>query len=314
MKLVSIIIPVYNVSKYLNECLDSIVRQTYKNLEILLIDDGSTDDSGVICDNYSKEYSNIKVFHLKNSGVSAARNYGIEQASGDYLTFVDSDDVIDETMIEKLVNCMGLYDIQLAVCSYSYMYKDFMIDNHLSKIGFLSNEQTKRELFLNTSIRGFSVNKIFITNIIKKNNLKFDSKIKICEDLLFVFDYVSHIENVYVFDESLYYYRMRMSSASNGISEKDLTVFDAILRMNEIDNKVYNYMDDFYTYLYFKYYKLIRKKDIFKSLKKIPFKKLLTDKKISRKTKLYALTYLIFPDFIRGLLKGLKQRKYNYFE
>lgn len=314
MKLVSVIIPVYNIKRYLSECLESVVHQTYKNIEIILIDDGSTDGSGEICDDYDKKYSNIKVFHLKNSGVSAARNYGINQANGDYLTFVDSDDVIDKNMIEKLVNCMELYDIQLAVCSYSYMYKDYIIDAHLSKVGFLSREQVKNELFLTNSIRGFSVNKIFVTDIIKNNNLKFDSKIKICEDLLFVFNYVSYIANAYIFDDSLYYYRMRISSASNYITKRDLTVFDAIVRMNEIDDKVYDYMNDFYTYLYFKYYKLIRKKDIFKSLKKISLKNLLTDKKISKKTKLYALTYLIFPDFVRSILRNLKQKKYNYFE
>ena len=100
MDLVSVIIPVYNVEIYLRECLQSVIGQTYKNLEILLIDDGATDNSGKICDEIAKEDQRIKVFHRENEGVSAARNFGIEQASGGWIFFVDSDDLLMQNTIE----------------------------------------------------------------------------------------------------------------------------------------------------------------------------------------------------------------------
>ena len=101
--MVSIIVPIYNSEKYLHACLDSIVSQTYKNIEIILVNDGSIDKSGVICDEYSRKYNNIKVFHKENGGVSSARNLGIDNATGQYLAFVDPDDYIDANMYEILV-------------------------------------------------------------------------------------------------------------------------------------------------------------------------------------------------------------------
>ena len=101
-ELISIIVPVYNVEKYLKKCIDSILNQTYSNIEILLIDDGSTDNSGIICDNFKKRDSRIKVVHKKNSGVSSTRNYGLDLATGKYISFVDSDDFVECDFIENL--------------------------------------------------------------------------------------------------------------------------------------------------------------------------------------------------------------------
>ena len=99
---VSVIIPVYNVEKYLEECIDSVLAQTYQNIEIILVDDGSTDSSGLICDRYAEKNTNISVIHQKNSGLSAARNSGLNKANGDYIYFLDSDDYISADAIEKL--------------------------------------------------------------------------------------------------------------------------------------------------------------------------------------------------------------------
>ena len=102
--LVSVIVPVFNVEKFLEKCVSSITNQTYKNLEILLVDDGSTDNSGTICDNFSKNDNRLKVFHKKNGGLSDARNYGIERATGSYIMFIDSDDWIENDTIELLLD------------------------------------------------------------------------------------------------------------------------------------------------------------------------------------------------------------------
>ena len=103
---VSVVVPVYNVEKYLSRCLDSIINQTYRNLEILLVDDGSTDKSGEICDYYALKDNRIKIFHKNNGGVSSARNYALERMSGDYVTFVDSDDTLSIDAVKKLSSLM----------------------------------------------------------------------------------------------------------------------------------------------------------------------------------------------------------------
>ncbi len=117
--LISVVIPVYNVQEYLSECIDCILKQTYKNLEIILVDDGSTDDCGVICDDYAENDERILVIHKENGGLSSARNAGIEVASGVYIGFIDSDDGIDLRMFEILENCFEQDpEIDIAVCGY----------------------------------------------------------------------------------------------------------------------------------------------------------------------------------------------------
>ena len=114
--LISVVVPVYNVEKYLNKCLDSIIGQTYRNLEIILVDDGSTDDSGAICDVYREKDSRVRVVHQKNQGLSGARNTGINIANGDLLGFVDSDDYIVENMYERLLEILLENDAQISIC------------------------------------------------------------------------------------------------------------------------------------------------------------------------------------------------------
>ena len=119
---VSVIVPVYNVEKYLKRCLDSIIDQTYSNIEIILIDDGSTDNSGTICDRYTKNDKRIIVIHKENGGLSSARNAGIEIATGKYLCFIDSDDYIENDMIEYLYCGIKKYDVDIATCGFSNIY------------------------------------------------------------------------------------------------------------------------------------------------------------------------------------------------
>ena len=116
MQKISIIVPVYNVEKYLHQCVDSIISQTYTNTEIILVDDGSPDNCGKICDEYAQKDNRIKVIHKPNGGLSEARNFGIEVATGDWLMFIDSDDYIENNMIEKLYNIAVQEDAQIALC------------------------------------------------------------------------------------------------------------------------------------------------------------------------------------------------------
>ena len=117
-QLISVIVPIYNVENYLRKCLDSILEQTFHNLEILLVNDGSTDGSGQICQEYVEKDNRIRYFEKENGGLSDARNYGIEQAQGEYLTFVDSDDWVTETYIEELYSKLQYYNADISICNY----------------------------------------------------------------------------------------------------------------------------------------------------------------------------------------------------
>ena len=122
--LISVIIPVYNVEKYLRRCLDSVIAQTYQNLEIICVDDGSIDDSGKICDQYAVRDARIKVIHQENQGLSAARNRGLDAAEGEYIAFVDSDDYILEDMYKKMLDKLLDYSVDLCVCQWQYEFSD----------------------------------------------------------------------------------------------------------------------------------------------------------------------------------------------
>lgn len=122
--LISVIIPVYNVEKHLHRCLDSVIAQTYQNLEIICVDDGSVDESGKICDQYAVRDARIKVIHQENQGLSAARNRGLDAADGEYIAFVDSDDYILEDMYKKMLDMLLNYNVDLCVCQWQYEFSD----------------------------------------------------------------------------------------------------------------------------------------------------------------------------------------------
>ena len=123
MKLLSVVVPVYNVEKFLKRCVDSIIAQSYRNLEIILVDDGATDSSGAICDEFQTKDARIKVIHQKNGGLSAARNAGLRAAVGEYLAFVDADDYIAEDMYSAMIEALEKYDLDIIICS-SYRDKN----------------------------------------------------------------------------------------------------------------------------------------------------------------------------------------------
>ena len=149
-KLISIIVPVYNSEKYLEKCISSILNQTYKNIEIIIVDDGSKDKSVEICDNFSKNNKNIKVFHKKNEGVSIARNYGISKAKGDYILFIDSDDTIAKEMIYSLYNNLVDNDADISMCNI------IRIDEN----GEYVDEFNKKELDKNPTITVMNISVI----------------------------------------------------------------------------------------------------------------------------------------------------------
>lgn len=206
--LVSIIVPVYNVEKYLRECIDSIVGQSFTDWELLLIDDGSPDNSGAICDEYTAVDKRIHVFHKTNGGVSSARNMGIKRATGKWLTFIDADDVVNTTFIEGLLKPTfsdDEIDFVQGGCSNYQNGKIISIEQHYDN--YISNNK----YYVFENFRGLIVSKLFcLENVRQWSNcleLQFDSQMKIAEDMAFTLDYLLTISKYAFVSEVGYYYR-----------------------------------------------------------------------------------------------------------
>ena len=196
--LVSIVVPIYNTAKYLLACLDSIINQTYQNLEIILVDDGSTDDSYQIAKDYAKNDPRIKLIHQKNAGQSAARNHGIERATGEYIGFIDSDDLVAKDFVEQLLLSFNQQNTSLSVCGIHYkrLKQKSASDVYINPIRQKhKTESYKAYILYLLAIDGrmySSVNKLYKTNIVKK--ISFDQSLNFAEDTKFVLDYLSYTE------------------------------------------------------------------------------------------------------------------------
>ena len=211
-KLITIIIPIYNVEKYLSKCIESVINQTYKNLEIILIDDGSTDSSGIICNQYSKKDSRIKLIHIKNSGVSNARNVGLDNASGDWIVFVDSDDWLEFNFCERLYEIvMNDPSIDIVCSGYKRIYADTVepINCDKKKI-YYNNYQYLLKLLNVQNGYGFCHMKLIRKECIKK--IRFNNKIVVAEDALFNMQILKNVRKVLQIGEGLYNYRFNENS------------------------------------------------------------------------------------------------------
>lgn len=211
MQLVSVIVPVYNVNQYLVKCLESIINQIYENLEIILVDDGSTDNSGIICDEYSKKDKRIKVIHKENGGLSDARNAGIEIAKGEYLTFIDSDDFIAEDYIEYLYNLLKKYNAEVSVCCKINFYENEEIDKVLNteRIMMFTGQEAMENLFYQKEITPSAWAKLYSREIFKEIRYP---KGKIYEDLGTTYKVFFEAKKVVWSSAQKYFYLQRQNS------------------------------------------------------------------------------------------------------
>lgn len=235
---ISVIVPVYNVEKYLCSCIDSILAQTFTDFELLLIDDGSKDKSGEICDEYAKRDCRVKVFHKENGGVSSARNLGIDESKGEYLFFVDSDDIISSSYIEMFVNYIKKNDSVCVVCKYTNRLS--LLKNQINSIKTkeMTSSEFLDEIWISEGkLDGYLWNKMFKRKILIDLNIRFDEKVSIWEDMLFVVEYFVNISTVIFVDAVLYYYRDTMNSAvkQHGTLKKIEKIF-VCLKMLRLDN------------------------------------------------------------------------------
>lgn len=206
---VSIIVPVFNVEQYADQCIESIVRQTYPLLDIILIDDGSGDDSGKICDKWAAKDNRIRVIHQENKGVSGARNVGLEMARGEYVCFIDADDYVSSDYIASMIKVFQEKNVDLV--SFKFLGE---ADGEYGTI--LDRQETVDCLFSNNKIGPYIGNKVFKKNIILDHNIFFMRELIVAEDLVFSYEYAKHISNCYYIEQDtkrFYTYRQRTDSA-----------------------------------------------------------------------------------------------------
>ncbi len=217
--LVSVIVPVYNVQKYLPRCIESILNQTYKNIELILVDDGSPDKSGEICDYYAKKDGRVIVVHKENGGVSSARNTGLDIAKGKYISFVDGDDFLSNSAIDILCKEIVISNTDCSIGSIKRinLFKTILKKNLKSKI-ILSNTSQMVSFIFNRNKYdepGLIASKLYISKIIKDNRLRFTEGMKIGEDGEFFFNYLKFCHKISTIDSCVYYYnRLNLGYAS----------------------------------------------------------------------------------------------------
>lgn len=197
---ISIVVPVYNAEKTLNRCVDSVLRQSYADFELLLIDDGSTDTSGMLCDEWEKRDERIRVFHQSNAGVSAARNVGIDHAFGKYICFVDSDDWVKIDYLGKLYTSLLPYKESVCLVIHGFIRTnlngDILPGIKLPDIVLDVSRFDKAFTEYHICKRGYSCSKLYQRDVLNKHNIRFNIHVHCCEDLLFMLEYIYNCEYI----------------------------------------------------------------------------------------------------------------------
>ena len=241
MSKISVIVPVYNVENYISKCLDSILAQTHSDIEVICVNDGSTDNSGKILDEYAARDSRVKVFHKENGGVSSARNLALENVSGEYIGFVDSDDYIAPNMYSSLLSALEDQEADIAECSIAYAYENGDVRKRI--FGSYSEIDTKVILnkFFLKEMAIVIWNKLFRSECL--TDLRFDENYKIGEDSLFLYQILKNVKKFVGIDTVGYYYLQRESSVMhNVVDEKRLKLFEIVdswIEENKHDKELY---------------------------------------------------------------------------
>lgn len=221
MPTISVIVPVYNVEKYLRCCVDSILAQTFTDIEVLLVDDGSTDSSGAICDEYAEKDSRVRAFHKENGGVSSARNLGLDEANGKWIMFVDSDDKVSTVICERLLEHAA--EGCMPICAW-YEWRgnqEILFSTCMDKGNYPIKQFSE--------IRAYGPwARLFEQKLIESVHLRFVDGFAFAEDAIFNYEYYSLISEFSIIGEPLYYYRILSGSLSHG---KYIPHFEKIIRM-----------------------------------------------------------------------------------
>ena len=230
--MISVIVPAYNIAPYIERCVNSILNQTYSNLEILLVDDGSTDDTPAIVDRLAEKDCRIRVFHIENNGVSNARNTALDVAKGDYISIIDGDDWIEETLYEDAINAMNENNVDCYMFEYFIDTPEGSNRHSCDKsiYGVISCED-----LLTYSIapqNRFSVTKVFKRSLV--GNIRFNQNIILGEDTLFICDVLAKVNGAYYTDKAYYHYEQRKGSAvRSNFNKKKLSGIEAYIGVLE---------------------------------------------------------------------------------
>ena len=241
--MVSVIIPIYNVQDYLARCIDSVLTQTYKDLEIILVDDGSHDASGDICDNYDLEYRHIRVIHKENGGLSDARNAGLDVAQGQYVTFIDADDYVHPRFVEALMNTIETTGAQIAACTWQELKegktpREVMVENASCK--FLSQEEAINTVFYQGELNHSACSRIFEKKLF--DDLRFPVG-ALYEDLAIIYPLLCKVEKVALLKAPMYYYMHRTGSIITTMSLRRTHVLDHLERLEaQVSNEAPQYL------------------------------------------------------------------------
>lgn len=229
--LISVVIPVYNVEKYFKRCIDSVLRQTYSNIEIIIVDDGSKDNSGNLCDEYGKKDSRIKVFHKENGGLSSARNFGLEKALGKYICFIDSDDFIDENYIIIMYNKMIKNDADICYCKSTDFTDEANINSKAEneKTFIIDKEEAIKQLLLRNGIIKNYIPRALYKKILF-NNIRFPVGSNF-EDIATTYKILDASKKIIVINKTLYYYFINDSGITQKMKKQD--IIDRFDNMNE---------------------------------------------------------------------------------
>ena len=218
--LISIIVPVYNVEKYLSKCIESILHQTYNNWELILVDDGTPDNSGKICDEYALKDYRIKVFHKANGGVSSARNLGLEKASGNFIMFIDSDDWISENCLEISLDEINKDNLDAIQFGFIEVFPEKENPKIKKTTAILNGEEYIQTSSFNVSVWGG----VYKKEIIDKYQLSFPTQLKLAEDQFFVLNFLKYTQRIKYLDIALYYYLQRADSAVHTSKSNDMLI------------------------------------------------------------------------------------------
>ncbi len=232
---ISIIIPVYNAGAYIEQCIRSVMNQTVQDLEIIAVNDGSTDNSKAILDQLAKEDQRLKVFHNSNKGVSATRNFGLQQATGSYISFSDADDFMEPNMLEGLHHAILQNNCDWAICNVKVIQEGKDMKTRLNMTDQVLDMTTNKAGFVHGLMRfhydNANWNKLFKASIIREQQLRFAEDMRIWEDLLFNLQYLQYVKRVAVLAKPLYNYRILSTALFSGKTTDLLPQF----------NKLYSY-------------------------------------------------------------------------
>lgn len=225
-KKVSIIVPVYNVARYLLECLDSVIAQTYANLEIILVDDGSTDDSGSICDAYAQRDARLVVIHQKNAGAANAKNTGLDRATGEYITFIDSDDYVEPDWIKEMVTTAEKYLADVVECDMDKVYRNRSekVNQYVGISSYTAEEYMKQ--YLGNWTSSLFCNKLFRAK--QLSGVRFRKERRCIDDEFFTYKAVTGAQKIVRLPNILYHYRQRASSAVSSAKNRQQIVDDSL--------------------------------------------------------------------------------------